>query len=658
MNNETLAYINAHPERHLKEAKTKVSGKTTYICPLCGNGKGSSGTGLTSKDGKHWKCFKCGFYGDMVELIAKERGISDGGSREAIEAAKEAYGITDDTQYTDSTPNTQHTQDTPKAQDTYKPMTAQEIESFLQEHCKPGCNMDYLQGRGLSRETGELLGFGYNEGRKTVVIPIQTEAGRGYIERHTVPFIGKDGKEIRYHNPKGSTKGIFNAAALDQDEPVFITEGAIDAASIIEVGGQAVAINSTSNAPAFVERMKKQACKAKELLICMDNDPTGREAQRLLLEGLQAAKIPCRAVKLLEGCKDANEALQKDRAKLTSVIAKYSSGYSEDLEDEINSHRVGAYLEDFFHYVHDPEQNNPIPTGFNHFDAAIGGGLLPRFYVVGANTSLGKTAFVMQIADNIAKAGMDVLIFSLEMAKEDLIARSISRHTYLKTREIGGKYTVHQAKTELGILQGHRYKKYTEEEVRLIMEAKREYAGYAAEHISIYEGRHTVDQVREKTSQYMAVTGRRPVVIVDYLQILQPPKALMRATVREQVDYSIDVLSAMRRELKTPVIGISSFNRGSYNAEADNSSFKESGAIEYSGDCMITLDLDFVRQTSGADKDNENRRRWLEAMRETPRKVKLTFQKNRGNKVGTVLFFRYDPRFNFYESDWEKDDIL
>lgn len=656
MNNDVLAYINAHPEQHLKKAKAKVSGKTTYICPLCGNGSGSSGTGLTSKDSKHWKCFKCGFYGDMVELIAKERGISDGGSREAIEAAKEAYGITEDTQYTDNTPKTQYTQDKPKEQDTYKPMTAQEIKSYLQEHCKPGCNMDYLQGRGISRATAERLGFGYDDTKKAVIIPVETEAGRGFIERYTVPIIGKDGKEIRYHNPKGSTKGVFNAAALDQGEPVFVTEGAIDAASIIEVGGQAVAINSTSNAQAFIERMKKQACKAKELLICMDNDPTGREAQRLLLEGLEAANIPCRAVKLLEGYKDANEALQADKGKFAGVIAKHSSGYSEDLEDEINSHRVGAYLEDFFRYVHDTENNAPIPTGFNHFDTAIGGGLLPRFYVIGANTSLGKTAFVMQIADNVAKAGNDVLIFSLEMAKEDLIARSISRHTYLKTQEPGGNYTIHQAKTELGILQGHRYKNYTEAEARLILEAKREYAGYAADHISIYEGRHTVDQVREKTSQYMAVTGQRPVVIVDYLQILQPPKELMRATVREQVDYSIDVLSAMRRELKTPVIGISSFNRSSYNTEADNTSFKESGAIEYSGDCMITLDLDFVRETKG-DKESENRRRWLEAMRATPRKVKLTFQKNRGNKVGTVLYFRYDPRFNFYEPDFEKDDI-
>ena len=643
--NGTINYINDHPEQHLRLARKRVNGRPTYICPFCDNGSGSEGTGLTSKDGQHWKCFKCGFYGDMITLIAKERGITDSNSREAIEAAKEIYGIADEMQYTDYKPTTDKAQ---PAQET----DSTDYDTFLQEHCKPGCNMDYLQSRGISRETGEALGFGYNEKTKAVVIPVTTTSGRSYIERYTED----NGSGRRYHIAKGSKRGLFNAAALELGEPVYITEGAIDAASLIEVGGAAVAINSTANAQGFVDYIKEAGCKATELLICMDNDPAGETAKAILLQGLKELGIPCKAVKLFEGYKDANEALQGDRGKLAVAVAKYSSGYDEDLEDFVNSHKVGAYLEDFWSYVHDAANNTPILTGFPHLDAAIGGGLLPRFYVIGAQTSVGKTAFVLQILDNVAKAGNDVLIFSLEMPKEDLIARSISRNTYLLTQQPGSGYSVNQAKTELGILQGSRYRNYTQTEARLILEARRAYADYAAEHISIYEGRHTVDQVRQTVEQYISVTGKRPVVAVDYLQILQPTKELMRATVREQVDYSVDVLASMRRDLKTPVIGISSFNRNSYSGEADNRSFKESGTIEYSGDCTILLDLDFVRAT-GANKEDENRRKWREAMRSTPRKVKLTFEKNRGNKVGTVLYFRYDPRFNLYEPDWEKDDI-
>ena len=216
------------------------------------------------------------------------------------------------------------------------------------------------------------------------------------------------------------------------------------------------------------------------------------------------------------------------------------------------------------------------------------------------------------------------------------------------------------SKTELGIITGSRYANYSEEEKDLIGIAFKKYAEYASEHISIYEGKRTADEIREIVEGYISFTGKKPVVVVDYLQILQPAADLKRATVREQTDYNIDVFTAMRRELKVPVIGISSFNRQSYITVADNSSFKESGAIEYSGDCIITLELDFERVEKGteSDKQNKTRDRIREAMRAEPREIKLTFQKNRGNKVGTTIYFRYNPKFNYFSEDWTKENVL
>ena len=105
------------------------------------------------------------------------------------------------------------------------------------------------------------------------------------------------------------------------------------------------------------------------------------------------------------------------------------------------------------------------------------------------------------------------------------------------------------------------------------------------------------------------------------------------------MDYNIDVLTAIRRELKTPVVAISAFNRGSYNTAADNSSFKESGAIEYSADCVITMEL---------DTDDNDKETFKEALQQNPRKIKLTLHKNRGNQVMQVLKFNYFPAFNFF----------
>ena len=666
-------YINSNPQVHLKRAKQSVQGNPTYICPFCGNGSGTSGTGLTSKDGRHWHCFKCGFHGDMVELIAKEQGIVDGGSGAAFEAARAVYGVVVDGKSQDVAGNAQHTHNTGVVHDgegkQSKGVVKTDCREFVKAHCGKGADTSYLQARGVSKEVAAALHFGYDAENKAVVIPITKDGVLYYFERYIEDRKASNGERVRYHVPKGGTNaGIFNEAALSQDKPVFICEGAINAASIVEVGGQALAINSTSNAGAFLDRLKKRGSTCKRFVVCMDDDEAGAAASATLVKGLKGMGYEVAEYHHTEGYNDANDALRGGREAFAAAVEAATKSFDKAALAEIQSHKVGSMIDAFWSYVNDDKNNKPIPTGFGGFDKAIGGGLLPKFYIIGAITSLGKTTFVLQIADYIAQdkvddkgnkiEATDVLIFSLEMSKEDIIARSISRTTY--EIESKPKGDTKRAKTELGIAMGSRYKDYSAEELNLIIEATNQYKAYAAEHISIYEGKRTADEVREIVERYITLTGKIPVVIVDYLQILQPAPSLTRATVREQTDYNIDVFTSMRRELKTPVIGISAFNRQSYTAVADNSSFKESGTIEYSGDCIITLELDYERADKGTDatKANKAKESIKEALRKEPREVKLTFQKNRGNKVGSTLYFLYHAKFNHFAEDWTKDAEL
>ena len=69
-----------------------------------------------------------------------------------------------------------------------------------------------------------------------------------------------------------------------------------------------------------------------------------------------------------------------------------------------------------------------IKTNFYQFDK-LAGGLFPGLYVIGAISSLGKTTFVQQLADNVAAAGKPVLFFSLEMSRLEMASKSISRKT-------------------------------------------------------------------------------------------------------------------------------------------------------------------------------------------------------------------------------------
>lgn len=274
--------------------------------------------------------------------------------------------------------------------------------------------------------------------------------------------------------------------------------------------------------------------------------------------------------------------------------------------------------------------NTPyISTGFNKLDDVLDGGLYEGLYIVGAISSLGKTTLITQIADQIAQGGHDVLIFSLEMARAEIMAKSISRHTLQQVLNNGGD--IRNAKTTRGITTGKRYENYSKTERELINGAIVAYNQYA-EHIYISEGIGDIgaEQIRETVKQHIIFTGNTPVVVIDYLQILAPYSE--RATDKQNTDKTVMELKRISRDYKTPVIGISSFNRAN----------KESGAIEYSSDVLIGLQL----KGAGNKGFDVN-----EAKKKIPREIELVILKNRNGSTGDKLGFKYYSPFNYFEEE-------
>lgn len=76
------------------------------------------------------------------------------------------------------------------------------------------------------------------------------------------------------------------------------------------------------------------------------------------------------------------------------------------------------------------EYGKAFPTGFSILDGILNGGLREGLTVIGALSGLGKTTMLLQIANNIAEQGEDVIYFSLEMNKSELLTRTISRLSY------------------------------------------------------------------------------------------------------------------------------------------------------------------------------------------------------------------------------------
>ena len=580
------------------------------------------------RDRKKAHCFSCGADYDTLDIIGIDYGIADNG--EIFKKAYELFGIDGGQRATERTHNSIHTYTQPPEQEVDYTKFYREAHQHIKE-------TDYPQRRGLSEETATRFMLGYVENWRHPKTPTAPPSPRLIIPTGPQSYLARDTRaelteeQEKYSKSKVGAVRIFNSKALKTaDRPIFITEGELDALSIIEVGGEAIATGSTANRRALLELLKSQK-PTQPLIIALDNDEAGNRATQELTAGLQEINIPFYRLNPYGECKDANEALQADREAFRAAIEE-----AEHIEDEAKAAEREAYLrtstahhlQSFINGIADSVNTPFISTGFNKLDEVLDGGLYEGLYTVGAISSLGKTTLITQIADNIAKSGNDVLIFSLEMARAELMAKSISRHTLEIVLESGG--SVRDAKTTRGITTGILYAQYSPTERELIKAATKAYGEYA-EHIFISEGIGDIGaaQVREAVQKHISFTGRTPVVIIDYLQILAPYSE--RMTDKQNTDKAVLELKRISRDYKTPIIAISSFNRNYYQKEVTMEAFKESGAIEYSSDVLIGLQLESENKES------------------TDREVELVILKNRNGKKGSKLTYTYSPRFNYFK---------
>lgn len=672
-------YLKDYASRYLRPSKGGL-----YCCPVCGSGAhgGGNSDGAFSIDKNNpekWHCFSCGAGGDIFDLIGIVEGITDTAGQ--FKRVSELYSIGNTNtkgggsyqsavkDFSSQQPASQAAaQPQPRqataAQEQDEPETDY-TEFFLKAH-QDITLTDYAAQRGLTEYTINLFNIGYCESWKhpktaknskipfkpVLIIPTSKFS---YIARDTRPDALITESEKKYTKQKAGKVHIFNFnAILTADRPIFITEGEIDAISLVEAGAAAFATGSTANINKLMEQIGQMSHKEiikQPLIIAMDNDQAGEKAAAQLEKELTKAGIcfyRADSAKLYNGCKDANAALVKNKAELKESI---TAAELEALEvwakrqyEYINENSAQGAMQDFINGIKAKAATKAISTGFPYLDYQLSGdnsdgGLFEGLYIIGAISSLGKTTLVLQIADQIAQQGQDVLIFSLEMARDELIAKSISRHTIQEVLNSRSEWAkTEYAKTTRGITSLERWKKYNDKEKQIINNAMAAYNSYA-NHIFIFEGigDYSADTIREKVEKHIAVTGNTPVIVVDYIQILAPQSD--KLTDKQAIDKSVLELKRISRDHKAAVIGISSFNRNNYNEAVNMAAFKESGAIEYSSDVLIGLQL-----VGAGEKDFDADK----AKKENPRKIELRILKNRNGQTGGRIYFDYYALFNYF----------
>lgn len=626
--------VKRHFGDYLTPAKSLIGGKPSYVCPHCENGTGHDGTGIqpdpNSGDALRLHCFKCGWSGDVIDAYRLKTGTD---FNTALTELCDLYGIELDGEAVrgdlrparpQTRPTTQSGEKRPENRPTARDY-GQYIDGCAQRIGDPQA-IAYLQARGISLETATAYGVGYDP-TGYLVIPASRHY---YTARATDPAT-----RPRFKNPTGAKIEFFNMAAIygDDPRPVFVTEAAIDALSIIEAGGVAVGLNSASNAGKFAEALKAHRPR-KVLIIALDDDEAGHKAASKLKDALDALNVSCVPMTPYGGKKDANEALTTDRAAFERAISEAQGKATRP--DNMAAYIGGAMVDD----MEALQKQAGRKTGFSNLDREAGA-IYNGLYVVGGISSVGKTSFITQLCDQMAEAGQHVLFFSMEQSRLEIASKSIARRTARRDRE--------HASTGLQVRMG--------ELTTLMLEEINAYASEVGERVNVIEGNFfcTASYIHDYTRRYIEANDVRPVVIVDYLQILQPdvdPDTGRKITdARLSVDYSVTTLKRMSRKLEVPVFVVSSVNRSNYLTPIDFESFKESGGIEYTADVVWGLQLAAVNDDlfKGDDKKKvERRERLAQAKEDIPRDIELVCLKNRYGRSRYNARFVYYPQYDYF----------
>ena len=289
-----------------------------------------------------------------------------------------------------------------------------------------------------------------------------------------------------------------------------------------------------------------------------------------------------------------------------------------------------------------------IKTGFNNLDATIDN-LYPGLYVLGAITSLGKTTFAHHMGDNIAKAGIPVLFFSLEMSTFEVMSKSISRELYIENKTTNDPSIPTFSSMELRKGCGR-----TDPHVQSVIS---NYANSVGNNVCVVPSMFsmTVEGIMATTDNYMAAYNRIPVVIIDYLQIIQPSYDASGRLMdtRTAIDHILHCLKVYQNRYHMVVILISSLNRHNYLDTIDYEAFKESGGIEYTADVIwglqlkVLSDAKFINETKVTPKRDMQKK----AKAAIPRSVDLVCIKNRFGTPSYTCSFKYYPDHDYFEED-------
>ena len=300
-----------------------------------------------------------------------------------------------------------------------------------------------------------------------------------------------------------------------------------------------------------------------------------------------------------DGQKDLNEILSQTEQNLSTISNEQKKGF-RPIIDVIDS--TQSILDERSQKVGDVTGTS---TGFTDFDQITTGLHEDNLIIIAARPAMGKTAFALNIAQNVAKSSdKAVAIFSLEMGAESLVERMLSAEGLIPSYHV-------------------RTGNLSESEWRRMISAQERLA----------RGKIFIDdtagirisEIRSKAKRLAQENGGLGLIVIDYLQLIE---GRGRENRQQEVSEISRQLKIIAKELKVPIIALSQLSRRVDQRNDKRpilSDLRESGSIEQDADIVAFLYREaYYKRDEQEEPDNV---------------TELILEKNRHGSLGTVQLY-------------------
>lgn len=265
-----------------------------------------------------------------------------------------------------------------------------------------------------------------------------------------------------------------------------------------------------------------------------------------------------------------------------------------------------------------------LPTGFRDLDRITTGLHPDQLIILAARPAVGKTAFVLNIAQNVGtKQNRPVAIFSLEMGAESLVDRMLAAEGMVDSHSLRTGQLTDQDWNNVTIAQG----------------ALADAPIYIDDTPGI-----KITEIRARSRKLsQEVDDGLGLIVIDYLQLISGTRPENRQQEVSEISRQLKILA---KELKVPVIALSQLSRGVEQRQDKRpvlSDIRESGAIEQDADIVAFLYRDDYYRREGEEAEEIVEDNTVEVILEKNRAgargtVKLMFQKEY-NKFSSIAQF-------------------